>query len=213
MGGWGSGRSGGRPTADAALRIDIAWMLRTGLARAGSHISGTLRWTCRGEPSGNISYSCDMRDPADASMELRFTVTTRSTGDKRDYVQRVPLSFTTPHYGGKRWWMHCPVNGRRVAKLYCPSGGDTFASREAWRLGYHIQRVAPRDRAFERLFSLQKKLGSEQGCDAWLRRPKGMWRRTFERHEVRYYELTEECSRELAAMMGRLRGVEERIGK
>ena len=206
MGGWNSGRSGGRPIADSALTVDLAWMLRNGRAVPGRDVSGSLSWNCRGEPSGDIRYHCDMRDPEDASMELRFTVTTRSTGEKRDYVQRVPLSFTVPHYGGKRWWMHCPVNRSRVGKLYCPRGGDIFASRTSWRLGYSSQRAAERDKVFERLFSLQRKLGCDIGWEAGLRRPKGMWHRTFERHLDRYWELDAECAVEGMRMLGLLRG-------
>ena len=207
MGSWNSGRSGGRPVADSALRVDLAWMMRNGKAAAGQYRTGSLAWTCRGEPSGNISYTCDMRDPGDAWMELRFTVTTRSTGEKRDYVQRVPLSFTIPPFGGKRWWMHCPVNGSRAGILYCPRGADTFASRKAWRLGYHSQRVSTSDTVFERLFTLQSKLGGEQGWGAGLRRrPKGMWHRTYERHFERFLELDDACNREGMRFVARLNG-------
>lgn len=205
MGGWGSGRQGGRPTADSALFVEIGWMLRTGRAEEGRCLSGRLSWTCRGEPSGTINYTCDMRDLHDAHLELRFTVTTRSTGDKRDYVQRVPLSYTVPHYGGRRWWMHCPVNGSRVGKLYVPAGGDIFASRTAWRLGYHSQRSTHRDRPFEALFRLQKKLGGKEGWEAGLYRPKGMWRLTYERHWQRYLELDAICAAEMMGVMSRLR--------
>ncbi|RVQ65803.1 hypothetical protein EKN06_12820 [Croceicoccus ponticola] len=203
MGGWGSGKSGGRPKADESLRIDFAWMMRSGYVRPGSFTRGSLVWTCRDRPSGNITYTCDMRDHANASMELRFTVTTRSTGAKRDYVQRVPLSFTVPHLGGKRWWMHCPVSGDRVGKLYCPPGDDIFASRGALRLGYHSQRITARDRPFERVFALQKKLGCPQGWESGLYRPKGMWRRTFERHMERYLELDDQCAAVMLAMRDR----------
>ena len=33
MGGYGSGRRGGRPLAEEAKRIDLGWMLRTGRLR------------------------------------------------------------------------------------------------------------------------------------------------------------------------------------
>jgi hypothetical protein len=207
MGGWNSGRSGGRPVADTALRVELLWMLRTGKAVVGHWRVGSLAWTCQGEPSGNISYSCDMRDPDNAWMELRFTVTTRSTGEKRDYVQRVRLSYTVPHFGGRRWWMHCPANGSRVVKLYCPRGADEFASREAWRLGYQSQRNSSSDKVFERLFRLQRKVGGEQGWGAGPgRRPKGMWHRTYERHFERYLELDSQCGLEGERMLGALRG-------
>lgn len=206
MGGWNSGRSGGRPIADSALFIDIAWMLRTGKAVPGRYVSGGLSWTSRGQPSGNIGYQCDMRDLDHAFMELQFTRTSSSTGEKRDHVQRVPLSFTVPHLGGKRWWMHCPVRGDRVGKLYLPAGGDVFAGRKTWRLGYHSQRISNRDTVFERLFSLQGKLGCDRGWGAGLYRPKGMWHRTFERHLERYWELDAECSLEGMRIVGRLGG-------
>ncbi len=211
MGGWNSGRRGGRPVADTALKVDLTWMLRNHKAAPGQFVRGSLAWNCRGEPSGNISYSCDMRDPDDAWIELRFTVTTRSTGERRNYVQRVQLSFTVPPFGGKRWWMHCPVNGSRAGILYCPRGADTFASRKAWRLGYQSQRQSGSDKIFERLFRLQSKLGGEQGWGAGPgRRPKGMWHRTYERHFERFLHLSEACDREGMRFVAHLNGKSSR---
>ena len=195
MGGYGSGRQWGRPLADTALRINFAWMLRRGLAMPGRSTWGTLRWSRGDEPAGSIGYHCDMRDPDAAWLELNYTVTDHWSGEKTDYRQRIGLSYTVPHYGGKRWWMHCPSNGARVAKLYKPAGGNTFASRKAWRIGYQSQRVSRTNAPFERLFKLQRRLGSEQGWGAELTRPKGMHRRTFERHLDRYWQIDEQCTR------------------
>ena len=203
MGSYFSGRQNGRPTADASNRIDIAWMMRVGLAVPGEWRSGTIFWTCGDRPAGSISYEADMRD-LDAS-ELRLSYT-RGEGDRKEHVkQTVRLTHTQPNYGGRRWWMICPYGHNRVGKLYLPSGGDRFAGRKAWRLGYHIQRVARRDRPFEKLFRLQKKLGCPQGWEAGLRRPKGMWWRTFERHFERYLELDEICGIEMLGVVSRLR--------
>lgn len=204
MGGWGSGRYGGRPTADASLRIDLAWMLRTGRAKEGGWYSGSLSWNRGGESSGSIGYQAVMNEPGAERLELSYA---RGNGDEREHVrQTVRLCFTVPHYGGKRWWMICPYRGIRVGKLYLPPGGDRFASRQAWRLGYQCQRDARRDRPFERLFRLQRKLGCGQGWESGLTRPKGMWHRTFERHMERYWELDAECAAEMWALVGRLRG-------
>jgi hypothetical protein len=202
MGGWGSGRHGGQPTADMSKRIDIAWMIRTGKAVPGEWVSGTLWWNCRGEPAGSISYSADMRDPFNSELRLTYH---RDSGDEREHVeQRVRLVFTEPNYGGRRWWMICPYKGNRVGKLYLPNWGDRFAGRKAWRLAYNSQRVAHRDRPFEKLFRLQRKLGCEQGWDSWIRKPKGMWQRTFDRHLERYEELDAECGAEMAMLVLRL---------
>lgn len=198
MGGYGSGRHGGRPIAEHCLRIDLAWMFREGLAREGSQLAGTIRWTCRGEPSGSIRYSALLSRPGEERLELNYVT---GKGDASENVkQTIRLTHTVPNYGGRRWWMICPYRNIRVGKLYLPPGGDRFASRKAWRLGYQSQRDAPRDRPFERLFKLQKKLGGEIGWERFPRRPKGMWRRTYERHLERYYELDEVCSVQMMAM-------------
>lgn len=82
---------------------------------------------------------------------------------------------------------------------------DRQFSRAAWRLGYRSQRVAHRDRPFDKLFRLQRKLGSDAGWEAGLRRPKGMWKRTFEAHFDRYLELDARYGVEMMVMMSRLR--------
>lgn len=210
MGGFGSGRRYGAPVAEEALRIDIAWMVRTGRAAPGSLVWGKLGWTCRGEPSGEIDYTCDMLDLENATLELRFNVTRRSTGEVNSHRQRIVLSYTVPHFGGKRWWMHCPRTGERVGKLYCPPGAELFASRKAYRIGYRSQRVTRRDAIFERLFRVQRKLGCEEGWGSWITRPKGMHHKTFERLADEYEYLDELCSVEMMRTIGLLEKMERR---
>lgn len=210
MGGYGSGRRSGNPLAEEALRIDIAWMVRTRRAVPGALVQGGLSWQCGGSPAGNISYTCDMIDPDNAILELRFTVSHRSIGQSRNHVQDVALSYTSPNFGGKRWWMHCPKTGERVGKLYCPNGAELFASRKAYRIGYRSQRMTDRDAVFERLFRIQKKLGCEQGWGIWIRRPKGMHHRTFERYLDEYEYLDGLCSVEMMRVIGLLRATEKR---
>lgn len=177
-------------------------MLRNGRAKDGCDIRGTLNWNCGGTPAGSIGYNAIMGEAGQERLTLTYTRT--RDGKPEEVTQTVRLCRTRPHFGGKRWWMLCPYRGDRVGKLYLPSGGDRFASRQAWRLGYQSQRIASRDRAFEKLFRLQKKLGCDQGWEAGLYRPKGMWHRTFDRHMQRYWQLDDECAGEMAAMMGRL---------
>lgn len=208
MGGYGSGRYGGRPIAEHCLRIDLAWMMRRGMAREGRDYGGTLSWSCNGSPSGSIGYWAKLAEPGCERLELSYT---RGNGDDAERVnQTIRLTFTEPNYGGKRWWMVCPYRHIRVGKLYLPPGGDRFASRKAWRLGYQSQWDAARDRPFERLFKLQKKLGCEQGWGNYPARPKGMWRRTYERHMDEYWELDAQCGLQMAAMVFRLSG---RLGR
>lgn len=208
MGGYNSGRRYGDPIAEESLRIDLAWMISTRRAVPGSRVSGTLGWTRGGEPSGTISYACDMSDPERSFLELRFAVTRHSTGQKTDHSQHIPLSYTEPHFGGKRWWMHCPRTCERVGKLFCPSGAELFASRKAYRIGYRSQRVTKRDAVFERLFRIQDRLGCERGWGNWITRPKGMHHKTFERYldEFEYWDAM--CSVEMMRVIGLLEAKE-----
>ena len=202
MGGYFSGRTGGRPTVEAGLTVDLGLMRRRGWFRDGAYTAGSLSWSRRGEQFATIGYRASGSDPDDAWLELSYR--NKRDGDWVERKQRIRLSYTVPHYGGRRWWMHCPVNGGRVGKLHLPPGGDIFASRRAWRLGYKIQRVADRDKPFERLFRLQSKLGCDEGWQAGIWRPKGMHRATFERHFERYIELEKECDLAFAPLVARL---------
>lgn len=205
MGGFGSGRHGGRPTADMSLRIDLAWMLRTGRASEGHHTSGTLYWSCGGEPSGSISYVARMDEPGQERLELSYW---RGEGKDREHVQQtVRLTFTRPRLGGKRWWMICPYSGLRVGKLYKPPGGDRFAGRKAWRLGYASQRLAHHDRPFESARRIQRKLGCDEGWGGVLTRPKGMHHATFQRHLDRYLDLEEQSNAYMWGLINRLKAM------
>lgn len=177
-------------------------MLRTGRACEGTHVWGNLHWTCGGQDAGSISYAAKMHEPGCERLELTFTNIRQ--GGREKMRQTITLTHTQPNYGGKRWWMLCPVNGRRVAKLYLPCGGDIFASRKAWQLGYQSQREGRRDRAFGRLFQLQKKLGCNQGWEQPIFKPKGMWERTWQRHLAEYYALDAECAMEMMGLISRL---------
>jgi len=85
-----------------------------------------------------------------------------------------------------------------------PPGGDVFASRKAWRLGYRSQRIASRDRPFEALFRLQRRLGCTQGWGESIDKPKGMHWRTYARLEDEYWRLDRQCDDTLAPFVARL---------
>jgi hypothetical protein len=144
-----------------------------------------MRWTSTrtGEVTCSIGYEADLTDPAAAWLRLYYASTTRSTGAKVERDYRVQLETTRPHYGGLRWWLVCPLSGRRARVLYLPgSGGTVFASRQAWGLAYRSQRAPPEDRAIERSLKAREKLGMADqnmldmpSCP----RPKWMRRRTY----------------------------------
>ena len=73
MGGFGSGRQYGRPTADESRRIDFAWMLRRGMAVEGRVQSGVLNWSRGDRPAGSIGYRADMSEGGYERLILIYT--------------------------------------------------------------------------------------------------------------------------------------------
>jgi hypothetical protein len=188
MGGIGSGRQDGRPTVEAGFALDINELLRDRNILPGQWKWGTLRWTVvgTGREVSSLGYEANLVDPAAAWMRLRYTMGDGEARQTFDY--RVGLTTTRPPRGGLRWWFSCPSSGRRCAKLHRPPGGDLFAARQAWRLGYASQRLEPLDRAWQtahdRASRIRQRLGGTGRCspnEAIPPRPKGMWKKTYRR--------------------------------
>ena len=97
--------------------------------------------------------------------------------------------------------MRCPVTGERARCLYLPPGGAHFASRAALGLSYRVEGLTRFDRPFEKLFRVQRRLGDVQGLCAGLKRPKGMWNRTYARHASRLEALDVACAEKIVALI------------
>src|ERR1700722_8091508 len=169
MGGYGSGRSGGRPTTEDGLTLRLSTLPRD---RPGCAWSGSITWTDTrtGEQSGSISYNAFLRQET-GRLRLRYT-TTRWDGERRESDYWIELETTPQPFGGRRWWFICPRTGRRAAKLYLPNGAFTFASRQAYRLAYRSQRETSYDRALRRAFKLRDRLGGRGGIGDHIAKPK-----------------------------------------
>jgi hypothetical protein len=64
MGGYGSGRNGGRPTVESAVRLDIANLMCRGAIQLGTHLRGSMRFDFfyririqRGRQRGDLAAS------------------------------------------------------------------------------------------------------------------------------------------------------------
>ena len=105
------------------------------------------------------------------------------------------------------------VNGiscrRRVAKLY--GAGRYFLCRHCYRLAYASQSEGRRDRALRRANSIRMRLGGDPGMVSPLPdRPKGMWRRTYDRLIQCIHEAESKATAELAVYAEQLLAAIER---
>lgn len=185
------------------MKLDLAWMLRSGFARDGETRAGALHWTRNGKPCGSIAYTAIMSEPGAERLELSYV--RGSAAEPESVRQTIRLCYTVPNYGGRRWWMRCPVLMIRVGKLYLPARGGRFASRQAWQLSYQSQREAGADRPLEQLFRLQEKLGCKPGLGRTPTRPKGMRHKTFARHMREFEKLEDVVTQRLVEKYGWLR--------
>jgi hypothetical protein len=129
MGGYGSGRSGGRPTTDSGLTLTLSKLLRDKLFRPGSAWAGSLIWTntTTGERIGSIGYEAYLGED-NGRVRLHYT-TTRQGGEKHSSNYWIQLETTSQPFGGRRWWFICPRTGTRAAKLYLPNGAPSPSRR------------------------------------------------------------------------------------
>jgi hypothetical protein len=180
VGGYGSGRTGGRPTVESALRLDIGSMMRWGVIRPGAHLKGEMALQFYDDELA-IKFESRVRDPWDSWLRLQYEIYDYWTGDLHHIDDRFFLTATRPPFGGLRWWFVCPRLNRRVRKLYLPLGGRHFRSQRAYRLPYSSQRETVHDRAMRRARKLCQRLGGDPADDTYPNKPKRMRWRTYNR--------------------------------
>ena len=178
MGGFGSGRSGWKRKAEHCRTLDVNVMRRHGCLEAGYR--GGWGWTRGGEQVASIGFHSRKE-----AVTLSYRIQEHG-GTWQDIEERVPLVWASCRYGGARPWFRCPgvVNGRacgrRVGKLFLR--GRYFLCRHCHRIAYASQSETPLDRLYRRRDKTRAALGAEPGCFGTIPpRPKGMWRRTYER--------------------------------
>lgn len=204
MGGLGSGRYGGGPTVESGLVLNINKLLRDGLLQ-NKLSSGTLTWSNvrTGEKTASVLYHLN-RNEIDGQLRLEYR-STRYDGHIQEMGYEIGLQTTTQRLGGVRWWFTCPKTWQRCAKLYLPSGAYSFASRQAYRLGYASQRETNYDRLLRQAFKIQTSLEYYGGIGDYIPRPKGMHHKTYEQRLVRlshYENRIDQRLRELCAKLG-----------
>lgn len=180
MGGFGSGRQGGKDTTNSYRVLDVRRLQRDGLLTPG--MAFAWEWKRRGEVVASIQARA-----GDGFVTLIYRH--RSGGEWQAKEYPVSLDWTPCTYGGRRAWFICPAAGcgRRVALLYLGSAG-IFACRHCYRLAYPVERETADDRAARRANRIRQRLGWEMGIfNPAGSKPGGMHWRTFERLAIEHY--------------------------
>lgn len=178
MGGFNSGRYGGKQQCEHSLALDVRTMARKGLLKAGSRFT----WTWSNKSDISVLASDD-------HLTLQYAF---NGGALCSYA--VHLKQTPCNYGGQRVWFSCPKCQERKAKLFMKHG--RFACRKCHRLRYHSQALDPMARHQWAYSRLQNRLGEDDI------KPKAMHWRTFERLHDRLEDINEKIDREFNLKAG-----------
>jgi hypothetical protein len=176
MGGWGSGRQGGRVTIEGCASCRLAIKDLGPLLRAPSGAAAWMHYRQDGEHL--LTVRIEAR-PGHGCLRLRHPSRGLEHTEDMDYA--VGLTSTAVGFGGRRWWFACPLSGRRCAVLYLPRGGRRFGSAKGYGLAYGVTRMEEHDRLWRRMARIAQRLGDEPDPEIPPRKPKGMRAATHER--------------------------------
>jgi hypothetical protein len=112
-----SGRRDGKPLVEDCLTLDLARLMGLGPICDGMAGHGVLDWSIDGQSIGTVHFRLDLRDEAATRLVLAFGIAD-GAAKPRSVSQVIRLSFTVPNFGGRRWWLICPVTGKRVRCLH-----------------------------------------------------------------------------------------------
>lgn len=197
MGGFGSGlwRTFSRQcTVEESVALDAAWLTREQAFDPGGCLSARMIWRDgrTHEPLASVDYRV-LRN----RKLLLLSHAALGEADVETYSLR--LSTTKLPWGGKRWWLHCPLLRDGVAceargsKLYLPPGGRYFGCRKCFGLTYESCQDSHR---FDKLFRLTGEELGVPGFDA--REEQAFWRE--EKKRKRQYMRNEQRRRRRKAM-------------
>jgi hypothetical protein len=168
----------GGPTCESCPSIDVRSWHREGRLHIPHYFS--CSWTYGGGPCGRIGVHVE-----EGAVVLAFRSRTSEDGERRNVEQRVPISWTACHLGGRRAWFRCSASsngqycGRRAAKLYL-GGSPVFACRHCCGLAYASQQESLHHRGLGKAQKIRMRLGGTGNMfDDFPAKPKGMHRRTY----------------------------------
>lgn len=132
--------------ADSLKKIQMWWLKKNKYLEKGCWKAGGIKWTnsWSGKES-NISFYISLLEQ-EKYLQLVYTQTDYSSGEKQDFDYKVPIVTTPCYFGGVRYWFRCSFwsngvyCGRRVGVLYL--GGKYFACRYCYDLTYNSRNLS-----------------------------------------------------------------------
>lgn len=172
MGGYGSGRVGGRELVTNLRFIDVRWMNKHGLLKSKG--IKTLNWSRNCRPWGKMQVLVE-----EDSIRLIYKES-RNDGPWEDKDIVIKLLKTPCRFGGHQYWFECPVCRRRVCTVYL---SDVWCCRHCGQLAYPSENEDELERQRSKAYKLKEKLGGEY----WIK-PKGMHQKTYDRLREAFIE-------------------------
>ena len=158
------------------------------------YYSGIITWTSNWGEENKVSFNFNLSDRDNKYFELSYTITNRNTEEKTEIKQKYPISTTSCHYGGLRYWFECSAYnkgaycGRRVAKLYLCSGSNYFACRHCYNLSYESRNLNQRQKPFGKIISIPEleKLEKDIKCEYYNGKMTKKYKRFLEKNRKSY---------------------------
>jgi hypothetical protein len=209
MGGFGSGRQGGRVTIRRCDSRRLATKDLRALLRSPDGGNARLSYRVAGRSIMNVEL--EVR-PSHGYMRLQHPTRVSASAATTALVDyTIGLTSTEAGFGGRRWWFVCPILRRRCAVLYLPRGAHRFGSAEGYGLAHDVTRFAEVDRLWHRMAGIARRLGDEGPApDAPPPRPRWMRTPTYDRLLDSWHEAAERrdniCDSRITGFLARLGG-------
>lgn len=168
-----------RRVEDATV-LDLGELRRWGWLKAGVYERDWFPHGAHDSRRGSLRLAID-----DTRSELHVSLA-------GEYV--IKLESDTPPFGGLRWWLVCPLTGKRARKLYLFPVSDRrgFCHRTAVPFSYPTQRTSGLNRALQQRNAAARKL--QDGALLASGKPIGMRWKTYFRHVAKARRLEQEVT-------------------
>ena len=206
MGGLGSGGHNAhhRGVVEAHRRLSANSMQKHGVFHDGW--AGRWGWSNNeGETTGWI-WIVGGRD--ELRLEYKFR---EGGGEWQEMKQTVFIVRVGKPFGGEQAYFFCPRCGARALHLY--GSQAPFWCRACSRLVHASTRERFCDRAARRARKLRRRLGTDEGLEGVVRRPKHMRQHTFERVFDEIIRREADVWDDGLKLLARLKKIEGRVGR